>query len=93
MSSTESSDLGAAPVSQTPQHHDQQINRENPNEDDLPESQIARAIMIGRNVWVAREKSLSIFEDIESGEDNKNETDAEKNSQRYHRVGVGMSYR
>ena len=68
MFSTESSDTGAASVSQTPEHHDQQIDRENPDQDDLPEPQIARAIVIGGNVWVARKKSLPVFEDVKSRE-------------------------
>ena len=90
MFSTESSDTGAASVSQTPEHHDQQIDRENPDQDDLPEPQIARAIVIGGHVWVAREKSLPVFEDVKSREDNNNKTNAEKNAQCQHRFGVGM---
>jgi hypothetical protein len=92
MSSTESRDAGAASVSQTPEHHDQQIDRENPDEDDLPEPQIARAIVIGGNVWVAREKLLSVFEDAKSREDNDHKANAEKNAQCQYRFGVGMSY-
>jgi hypothetical protein len=51
---------------------------------------IARAIVIGGNVWVAREKSLPVFEDVKSREDNNNKTNAEKNAQCQHRFGVGM---
>jgi len=77
---------------QTPEHHDEQIDRQNPGQDHLPEPQIARVIVIGRNVWVAREKSLPVFEDVKSREDNNNKSDSEKNTQRQHRFGVGMSY-
>ena len=90
MSSTESSEAGAVSVLQTPEHHDQQIDRQNPDQDDLPKPQIARAIVIGGNVWVAREKSLPVFEDVKSREDNNNKTNAEKNAQSQHRFGVGM---
>jgi len=48
--STESSDGGALFVSQAPEHRDQQIDGENPDQDYLPESQITRAIMIGGNI-------------------------------------------
>jgi hypothetical protein len=91
MSSTESSDAGAVSVSQTPEHRDQQIDRENPDQDDLPKPQIARAIVIGGNVWVPRKKLLPVLEDVKSGEDNKHKTNAEKNTQCQDRFGVGMS--
>src|SRR5206468_4196562 len=55
MSSTESSEAGAVSALQAPEHHDQQIDRQNPDQDDLPKPQIARAIVIGSNVWVARD--------------------------------------
>ena len=79
-------------VLQAPEHHGQQIDRQNPDQDDLPKPQIARAIVIGGNVWVAREKSLLVFKDVKSREDNNNKSDSEKNTQRQHRFGVGMSY-
>jgi len=82
-----------ASVLQTPEHHDQQIDRENPDQDDLPEPQVARAIVIGGNVRVARKKSLPVFEDVKSCEDNNDKANAKKDAQRQHRVGVGMSYR
>src|SRR5437764_10351056 len=90
MFSTESSDTGAASVSQTPEHHDQQIDRENPDQDDLPEPQIARAIVIGGNVWVARKKSLPVFEDVKSREDYNHKADAKKYAQCQQRFRVGM---
>src|ERR1043165_1662512 len=68
ISSIESTEAGAAFVSQTPEHHDQQIDREDPDEDHLPEAQIARAIVIGCNVRVARKKSLPIFENVKARE-------------------------
>jgi hypothetical protein len=82
-----------ASVSQAPEHHDQQIDREDPDQNDLPEPQIARAIVIGGNLWVAREKSLSVLEDVKSGEDNNHKANAEKNAQCQYRFGVGMNYR
>jgi len=91
--SIESSEAGAASASQTPEHRDQQIDRENPDQDHLPEPQIARAIVISGNVWVARKKFLPIFEDVKSREDNNHKANAEKNAQWQHRFGVGMSYR
>src|SRR5882724_920250 len=90
MSSTESSEAGAVSVLQTPEHHDQQIERQNSDQDDLPKPQIARAIVIGGNVWVAREKSLPVFEDVKSREDNNNKTNAKKNALCQHRFLVGM---
>src|SRR5207237_10720442 len=89
MFSTESSDTGAASVSQTPEHHDQQIDRENPDRDDLPEPQIARAIVIAVTSG-SREKILAVFEDVKPREDYNHKTDAKKYAQCQQRFRVGM---
>jgi hypothetical protein len=36
--------------------------------------------VIGGNVWVARKKSLPVFENVKSGEDNNHKANAEKNA-------------
>jgi len=78
-------------VLQAPEHRDQQIDRENPDQNHLPEPQITRPIMIGCNVRVGREEFLPVFENVQSGKYNDNKTDAEKNPQRHYGFGVGMN--
>ena len=63
---------------QTPEHRHQQIYRQNPDQDHLPQPQIARAIMVGCDIRVARKKLFSIFENINAGKDNSDEADTKK---------------
>ena len=42
-----------------PERHDQQIHREDPDQDHLPESQITGAVMIARHLRVAAEEPFS----------------------------------
>ena len=44
--------------------------------------------MIGRDMWVAREKFFPILENVKSGKDNTDETNAEKNPEWQDRFGV-----
>jgi hypothetical protein len=61
-------------------------------QNDLPEPQITGAIMIGRDMWVAREKFFPILENVKSGKDNSDETNAEKNPQWQDRFGVRTNH-
>ena len=63
---------------QTPEHCHQQIYRQNPDQDDLPEPQITGAVMIACDIRVARKKFFSIFENVNPGKDNSDEADTEK---------------
>jgi hypothetical protein len=65
---------------QTPEHCHQQIYRQNPDQDDLPEPQITGAVMIACDIRVARKKIFSIFENVNPGKDNSDEADTEKKS-------------
>jgi hypothetical protein len=50
--------------SQAPEHCHQQIYRQNPDQDHLPEPQITGAVMIAVDIRVARKKFFSIFENV-----------------------------
>ena len=65
-----------------PKRHDQEIHRENPDEDHLPEPQIASAVVIAGNFRVAVEKAFSDTQNVKTGEENDHQADAEDDSQR-----------
>ena len=73
---------------QTPEHCHQQIYRQNPDQDHLPEPQITGAVMIAYDIRVARKKVFSIFENVNPGKDNGDEADTEKNPQWQDRIGM-----
>src|SRR5438067_11005552 len=77
---------------QTPEHWHQYIYRQNPDQDDLPEPQIARTIMVACDIRVARKKLLSISENINPAKDNSDEADTEKNAQWQDRFGVRTNH-
>ena len=74
--------------SQAPEHCHQQIYRQNPDQDDLPEPQITGAVMIACDIRVARKTLFSIFENVNPGKDNGDEADTEKNPQWQDRIGM-----
>ena len=74
--------------SQAPEHCHQQIYRQNPDQDHLPEPQITGAVMIAGDIRVARKKFFSIFENVNPGKDNGDEADTEKNPQWQDRIGM-----
>jgi len=84
--------MGAAFASQTPEHCHQQIDRQNPDQDDLPEPQIARTVVVACDIRVARKKLFSIFKNINAGKNNSEEANTEKNPQWQDGFGVRMSY-
>ena len=84
--------MGAAFASQTPEHCHQQIDRQNSDQDDLPEPQIARTVVVACDIRVARKKLLSIFENINPAKDNSDEADTEKNAQWQDRFGVRTNH-
>ena len=63
------------------------IYRQNPNQDDLPEPQIARTIMVACDIRVARKTLFSIFENMNPSKDNSDEADTKKNPQWQDRIG------
>ena len=74
--------------SQAPEHCHQQIYRQNPDQENLPEPQITGAVMIAVDIRVARKKSFSIFENVNPGKDNSDEANTKKNTQWQDRFGV-----
>jgi hypothetical protein len=71
-----------------PECHDQQIHREDPDEDHLPESQITGAVMVAGYFRVAVEEAFPDPENVETGAENDHQTDAEDDSQGEN--GIGM---
>jgi hypothetical protein len=71
-----------------PKRHDQQIHRENPNKDHLPEPQIAGAIMIACHFRVAIEEAFPDTKNVKTRKENDHQADAEDDSQREN--GIGM---
>ena len=61
------------------ERHYQQIHGEDPNQDDLPEPQIARGIVVRGHLWIAIEEPFPNAEDVEA---------AEENAQRENRISV-----
>jgi hypothetical protein len=48
----------ASPSLQPPEHREQEIDREQPNENYLPEAQVARSPMIGHHFRISIEESF-----------------------------------
>src|SRR5476649_1766904 len=75
---------------QTPEHSHEQIDREQPDENHLPEPQIARRPVIGRHLGIAVEELFPDTENVDAGEQNKREAKAEENPQREDGIAVHM---
>src|SRR4026207_2414907 len=88
----DSCEQNARATLQTPKHCHQQIYRQNPDQDDLPEPQITCAVMIACDIRVARKKFFSIFENVNPGKDNSDEADTEKNPQWQDRIGMRTNH-
>ena len=81
--------LGATRL-QTPEHRNQEIDREQPDEDYLPESQVARRPMIGHHFRVSIEEPFPDAVDVDARHKNERQTDSEHDPQRQYRIAVGM---
>ena len=64
-----------------PKHHDEEIDREQPHEDHLPEPEIARRPVISGDLRVAIEKAFSDFENVNPAQQNEDEANAEDDAQ------------
>ena len=73
---------------QLPQRHDQQVHRENPNKDHLPEPQITGAVVIARHFRVAVEEAFPNAQNVKPREEHDHQADAEDDSQRENGIGV-----
>ncbi len=64
-----------------PKHHHEEIDCEQPDEDHLPEPEIARRPLIPGHLRVAIEKAFSDFENVNAARENEDEANAENNPQ------------
>lgn len=75
---------------QTPEHREKEIDREQPNENYLPEAQVARCPMIGHHFRISTEEPFPDAEDIRARYENECQTNAEHDPKGQHRIVVGM---
>ena len=75
---------------QPPEHREQEIDREQPNENYLPEAQVARRPMIGHHFRISIEESFPDAEDVGARHENDYQTDAEHDPQCQYRIAVRM---
>ncbi len=73
-----------------PEHGYEQFDREQPDEEDLPKTQVARCPMIGRDVRVPTKVALAISKNVNAARKDEYETDAEEDSQGQNRITMGM---
>src|SRR6478672_8912728 len=69
-------------ASEVDQRHDQEIHGEDPDQDHLPQPQIARAVMIRGNIRVAVEEPFPNPENVKAAEENDDEQRAEYDPQK-----------
>ena len=82
--------LRQATLLQPPEHREQEIDREQPNENYLPEAQVARRPMVGHHFRISIEESFSDAEDVGARHENDYQTDAEHDPQCQYRIAVRM---
>jgi hypothetical protein len=71
-----------------PKRHDQQVHGKDPDEDDLPESQIAGAVMVAGHFRVAVKEALPNSQNVKACAEHDRQGDAEYDSKRDHGIGV-----
>ena len=82
--------LRQATLLQPPEHREQEIDREQPNENYLPEAQVARRPMIGHHFRISIEESFPDAEDVGARHENDYQTDAEHDPKCQYRIAVRM---
>jgi len=80
----------ASPSLQPPEHREQEIDREQPNENYLPEAQVARRPMISHHFRISIEKSFPDAKDVGARHKNDYQTHAEHDPQCQYRIAVRM---
>jgi len=78
---------------QSPEHRHEQIDREQPDQDHLPEAQVARGPVLGRHFRIAVEQPFSNPKNIDTAREHEHEAKAENDSQREYRIMVRVDDR
>jgi hypothetical protein len=75
---------------QPPEHREKEIDREQPNENYLPEAQVAGRPMISHHFRISIEESFPDAKDVGARQENDYQTDAEHDPQCQYRIAVRM---
>jgi hypothetical protein len=74
----------------SPEHGHEEINGEQPDQDHLPQPQIARCPVVCHHLRIAIEQSLPNPKDVNATEKNDRKTDAKNNPESQDRFTVSM---
>jgi hypothetical protein len=78
---------------QSPEHGHEQVDREQPDQDYLPESQVTRRPVIRHHLRIAIEETLPHAENVNSAQQHDGQADAEDDPQRQDRITVRVDDR
>jgi hypothetical protein len=85
--------LKRAARSEPTEHGDEELHREEPNENHLPEPEITRGPVIRHDLRIGIEEPAASAEDQHPGQEHESQANAEKDPKRENRILVRMNDR
>jgi len=74
-----------------PESHDHKVHRQDPDEDHLPESEVAGAVVIAGHLRVTTEEPLADAKYVEAAKENNGEKQSKNDSKSEHGIAVGVN--